>query len=133
MLIFKKLGLASLTLAIYSLNTLFFGQPAKALDYECNTGKFLVVTNTNSRGQLVYTAFQGNYTERPDRDPDLVLYNGQERYINDGNSSVMRWGAAGGYIYQVSVNSIFGEPTGELIVKRKGRVILRQKCADAGP
>ncbi|MBD2492385.1 hypothetical protein [Aulosira sp. FACHB-615] len=133
MLILKKLSTASLTLTIFSLNILSFGQTAKALDYECNTGKFLVVTNTNSQGQLVYTAFQGNYTERPDRSPDLILYNGQERYTNDGNSSVMRWSAAGGYVYQVSVDTIFGEPTGQLIVKRKGRVILRQKCADAGP
>ncbi|BAY95998.1 MULTISPECIES: hypothetical protein [unclassified Tolypothrix] len=129
----KKFFNLSLALTITSVSTIGNLHPAKAIDYECIARDFLVYTNDNSDTGITYVAYQGSYTSRPDRDPDLVLNNGNEYYKNGDNSVVMTWSAGGGYKYQIAVDTLKGEPTGVLTVKRYGRVILRRRCADGGP
>ncbi|BAY95993.1 MULTISPECIES: hypothetical protein [unclassified Tolypothrix] len=123
------------TLAISSINSFFIQSPAKAFEdttYICNTGKYLVFTRENENNQLVYTAFQGYFDSNgyPEQDPDLILYNGSLRYINDGNQQLMTWASNRGYVYQVIAPTLKAEVElpNYLIVKRNGRVILRQKC-----
>jgi hypothetical protein len=127
-------------LAISSLNTTLVENPVQAsFGYACSTSKFYVDVTTNSQGQLVYTAFEGHYDNRPHRDPDLVLYNGrivsQKKMIGmeAGYTTVVRWGAAGGFIYQISKAEEPGGDEGELLVKQKGKVLYRLQCASDIP
>jgi hypothetical protein len=129
---------SSVLLAISSLNIGLFENPAQAaFNDTCYTGKFYVEVKTNSHGQLVYQAFQGNYTKRPHRDPDLVLYNGKitsrkKVYHGSAISRVIQWGAAGGFIYQITqgeqISGDTGATWGELLVKQNGKVLYQHGC-----
>ena len=131
----KKINRISLVLAISLVSSFYAPLPVKSYEnsnFVCNTGEFLVFATENNNNQLVYTAFKGNYNsvERPERDPDLVLYNGRTSFIRNGDRKVMLWRAAGGYTYQVIAYTLKSEDDfkGNLIVKRNGRTIISQPC-----
>jgi len=69
----------------------------------------------------------------PHGKPDLVLHNGKlstKKKRNGDILTVVRWGAAGGYLYQVSVTQSPSDgSTGELLVKQKNKVLHQQGCA----
>jgi hypothetical protein len=131
----KNVSSISLVLSILSVSSFCTPLPAKAFEdttYICNTGKYLIFIRENTNGQLVYTAFQGNYnsTQRPERDPDLVLYNGRRSLITGSEKQLMTWKASGGYTYQIIAPTPKAEEalSGYLVVKRNGRTIIRQQC-----
>ncbi len=131
----KKCYVAAIALAISSLSGFLIQSPVKAGASQsriCNTGQYLVFTKWNTNGQLVYKAFQGNYSsnEEPNQDPNLILYNGRNKYINGGSQEVRTWTAGGGYTYQIIGPSEQGggDTRSFLIVKRKNKVIVNQQC-----
>jgi hypothetical protein len=126
-------------ITISTLNIAFFTNPVQAsFGFGCAISrKFYIQVITNSHGQLVYKAFNGDYgndLQRPHGEPDLVLYNGKlstKKKRNGDIVTVVRWGAAGGYLYQVSVTKFAsdGSSGGELLVKQKNKVLHQQECA----
>jgi hypothetical protein len=65
------------------------------------------------------------------------LYNGKitERkkvYGGSAISTVIKWGAAGGFIYQITqgeqLTGDSGATWGELLVKQKGKVVYQHQC-----
>jgi hypothetical protein len=129
---------SSVLLAIFSLNIALFENPAQAaFSFGCAISrKFYIKVITNSHGQLVYQAFNGDYgndLQRPHGEPDLVLYNGKlstQKKSNGDILTVVKWGAAGGYLYQVSVTQTLNDGgLGKLLVKRNGKVLRQQDCA----
>lgn len=137
----RKVCATFVALATASFSDFWLQIPAKAtltfdVRYLCITEKYRVETNGSESGRLKYTAYQGNYSieESPSREPDLVLYNGRA-YFQNRNKLVMTWTNAGSYTYQLIVfgpryegRSIAYPQSGNLIVKRWGRVIVQQKC-----
>jgi hypothetical protein len=136
----KKVFPGFLLLGILSANTFLIQNPAKAnltfdVRYLCITQQYWVETNGSQSGHLKYTAYQGSFRkeESPNRKPDLVLYNGNA-YFQGKNKLVMSWTNDGGYVYQLTIsgsrngNTIGYPQSGNLTVKRQGRIILNQKC-----
>jgi hypothetical protein len=132
-----------LILVSFQLNT-FSSQPsAKAAEtvgynYYCATGKYKIKTSS-SLEQLTYYAFNDTTINLDyssfDRTPDLTLKNGRF-YYKTKNKLIMTWRNDGGYFYQVTIigprdREGIGYPSsGNIIVKRNGRIIIRQSCLE---
>ncbi len=65
----------------------------------------------------------------PQRDPDLILYNGRRRLFAQNEKQSLTW-QTGSYTYQIIEATAKAEKnlTGYLIVKRNNLTISTQKC-----
>jgi hypothetical protein len=126
----KTLAPIGLSIAILSI----FTQVSTAdefSNYICLTKKNLVFVKENTNNQLVYTSFKGQYNSIsvPQRDPDLVLYNGRRKLFSRNEKQSLTW-QTGSYTYQIIGATAKAEKnlTGYLIIKRNNLTISTQQC-----
>jgi hypothetical protein len=126
----KTLAMIGISIAVLSI----FPSASTAdefANYICLTKKNLVFVKENTNNQLVYTSFKGQYNSisTPQRDPDLILYNGRRKLFSQNEKQSITW-QAGSYTYQIIGPTAKAEKnlTGYLVVKRNNLTISTQQC-----
>lgn len=138
----QKLCTGLLFLAVSSIYSFGLQSPAKAninfdFRYACTTRHFRVETDGSRSGKLKYIAYNGiDNLQRaaPDREPDVVLYNGRA-YFQRKNRVVIQWKDSKGYVYQLILSGapnqkiVLHDPySARYIIKRGSEIVVNQEC-----